>query len=339
MLLQLTDFSSEPLYRQISRQLAERIRRGDVRGRLDSIRSLARGQRVSIHTVERAYNELVNDGLLKSHQDSTFVVPHDIATYVETEHSDDLEDQSSNLQLAHKIQKNFLPAQYMSDEFVSITASSEACDAVGGDLYDYFRIDDSRYGLVIADACGHGFPAALLISQIQAIIKSEVKNGSSLTDTMNFINSHIRATFLKGKFITLFYGIYEKTTGELTYINAGHNFPFVVKQSRQHHFLTTSSPALGLTDAINFNMDSIELEAGDRLVLYTDGITEAMNNNREEFGEERLLDMIKDNNEKSAHELVDNILDQVTEHGQNFMDDRTIMIFDIKQKIQKTRCA
>jgi sigma-B regulation protein RsbU (phosphoserine phosphatase) len=336
MLLQLTDFSSEPLYRQISRQLAERIRRGDVRGRLESIRSLARGQRVSIHTVKRAYNELVRDGLLESHHDSTFVVAPDIPQYNKAEY---MNAELSNLALAQKIQKNFLPAQTMVDDHICITASSEACDAVGGDMYDYFRIDDSRYGLVIADACGHGFAAALLISQIQAIIKSEVKNGSSLTDTMNFINSHIRATFLKGKFITLFYGIYETTTGELTYINAGHHFPFIVKQNRLHQFLTTSSPALGLTDFINFNMDTHQLEAGDRLVLYTDGITEAMNNNREEFGEERLLDMIKDNNEKSAHELVDSILDQVTEHGKNILDDRTIMIFDIKPINQKTRCA
>lgn len=341
MLLQLTDFSPEPLYQQLARQLAERIRRGDLRGRLESIRNMARGQRISIHTVERAYNELINDGLVEARHDSTFVIPKKVPRTSMSDKTMQHTDESTDLVMAQKIQKNFLPAKSMSDEHVSIVASSEACNIVGGDMYDYFRIDDSRYGLVIADASGHGFPAALLISQIQAIIKSEVKNGSSLTDTMRFINSHIRAAFLKSTFITLFYGIYNADNGQMHYINAGHNFPFIIRQNGSHEFLTTSSPALGLTDDINFNTGVIELAQGDRIFLYTDGITEAMNNNREEFGEERLLALIKFNRHKSPTDLLDAILTSVKKYGTpHLMDDRTMMIFEIQNSMKKTaRCA
>ncbi len=341
MLLQLSDFSPEPLYRQLARQLADRIRRGDLRGRLDSIRCMARGQRISIFTVERAYNELINAGLVESRQDSTFVIPPNVPRSSVREQVAQRAYNSIDLMLAQKIQKNFLPATSISDEYVSIVAASEACELVGGDMYDYFRIDDSRYGLVIADACGHGFPAALLISQIQAIIKSEVKNGSSLSETMNFINSHIRATFLKGKFITLFYGIYDAGQEQLVYINAGHNFPILVKKNGEHEFLTQSSPALGLAHDITFNIGHMHLDAGDRLFLYTDGITEAMNKNREEFGEERLLQMIKENRHQQPKDLLKLILNATAQHGQTkFLDDRTMMIFDIRKNHEKNaRCA
>ncbi len=339
MLLQLTDFSPEPLYRQLSRQLAEKIRQGDVQ-RLEPIRRMARGQHLSVNSVERAYNELLIDGLIERSQ-SNYVVSDTALSPQKRDHRNKPSAiKATDLNRAEKIQRHFLPAQTMNDKEVSIAACSRAKENIGGDMYDYFKINESSYGLVIGDACGHGIAAALLISQIQAIIKSEIKNGSSLLDTMQFINSHIRTTFLRGNFITLFYGIYDVSTGTLTYINAGHHFPILIRQNKKHEFLTNSSPALGLADELQFSIGEIQLNPGDKLCLYTDGITEAMNNHREEFGEERLLSLLKKFINLTPENRLDSILHFIEQFGSSHIntDDRTMMIFDLIKK-KTTRCA
>ena len=345
MLLQLTDLSPEPLYRQISRQLAERIRCGELPGGvfLDPVRKLARGQRVSPLTVERAYRELLDEGLIERQENKNYLVsaraksrPSKIAAMEKNKH-DPRPDQEQNRHIA-RIQAKLFPAAAWNNEYMTIAGSCKTCDIIGGDMYDYFPIDRHRLGVVIADACGHGVAAALFISQIQAIIKSEVKNGTSLKETMHFINTHIRTSFIKGTFITLFYGIIDSKAQTITYINAGHNFPFILRKIGDYEFLTNSSPALGLFDEPNFIHGQTDLMPGDRLVAYTDGITEAMNGNREEFGEERLLALVKTNRHREPAELVDFIQSSLdSQDWENNKDDRTLVILHVNEQTSQSQ--
>ncbi|MBN1479356.1 GntR family transcriptional regulator [candidate division KSB1 bacterium] len=339
MLLQITDFSTEPLYRQISQQMGERIRRGDIPGgsALEPVRSLARAQHVSIYTAERAYEELVQQGFVESRQND-YVVKSCVPEKDKAKHT---KSPATDVLLAARMQSNLCPPLPLRDTFVCIQATSQACEMVNGDMYDYFQIEKNRYGLVIGDACGHGVAAALLVSQIQAIFKSEVKNSASLHDTVSFINAHIRASLIRPMFITLFYGIYNAHSDKLTYINAGHNFPFVVRANGNYTFLTASSPALGLADDSHFNIGEMCLQAGDILILYSDGITEAMNNHREEFGEERLLEIVRKNRKLSPAEIMQQILSRLSTHlATDFdTDDRTLLICRFKKHANKqARC-
>lgn len=335
MLLQITDFSTEPLYRQISRQIGERIRRGDLPGgsALEPVRSVARSQHVSIYTVERGYAELIQQGLVESRQNDYLVQPG----IPIKDKNKQLPAQKPDALLAAQMQSNLCPPAPIDDAFVCIEAISQACEMVNGDMYDYFQIEKKRYGMVIGDACGHGVAAALLVSQIQAIFKSEVKNGSSLHNTVSFINAFIRAALIRPMFITLFYGIYDAYSENLTYINAGHTFPFIVRANGDYTVLTASSPALGLADNSQFNMCKMCLQAGDILILYSDGFTEAMNNQREEFGEERLLEIVRENRSLPPAEIMQQILARLSTHlATDFdADDRTLMICRVNERADK----
>lgn len=341
MLLQLTDFSTEPLYRQISQQMGERIRRGDLSAGkpLDPLPAIAREQRVSVSTVKRAFEELHQAGFVEPREDNFVVSARFKKSAKFRKHAVQPEMDHS---FARRIQESLLPPAALCDKNVTITAASHACEFVNGDMYDYFQIDKNRYGIVIADACGHGVSAALLTSQIQAILKSEIKNGTPIRETMTFINAHIRASFVRGKFITLFYGIYDARERSLTYINAGHNFPLLVRKDGAYSFLTNSSPALGLADDITFVKAGIQINPGDKLVLYTDGITEAMNSQYEELGEERLLRFAQENRALSPEELINAIFGLLSSHvsAHKNSDDRTLMILHVKEPAQtKARCA
>jgi phosphoserine phosphatase RsbU/P len=195
----------------------------------------------------------------------------------------------AELSSARHLQNSLLPPPFMQDENVTIAARTLASHVVSGDMYDYFKIDDSRYGFIIADACGHGAAAALLIAQIQTIFKFEKKRSVDISERMRGLNDYIRSSATANKFVTLFFGIYDCTNGQLEYINAGHNFPFVLHPTGEHTFLTTSSPALGILQDAEFAKGSQRLYKDDLIVFYTDGISETMDVEMNEFGEERLL--------------------------------------------------
>ncbi|MBN1561275.1 SpoIIE family protein phosphatase [candidate division KSB1 bacterium] len=341
MLLQLTDFNAEPLYRQISHQVGERIRRGELSDgtSLEPVRTLARRQRVSVHTVERAYQELLKEGLIECHQNHHYLVTPLRKRRQTSCGMADIEipangcrGSEEEIGLARRIQAKSLPAEDFRDENITIAARTRPCESLGGDMYDYFRIDHNRYGVVIADACGHGVPAALLISHIQVLIKSEVKNGTSLEEMMHFINSHIRTSFIKGKFVTLFYGILDVKTWTMIYVNAGHNFPLLVRKTGEYEFLNCSSPALGLYDDIDFAFGLSKTYPGDLLLLYTDGITEAMNDGREEFGERRLLDIVIKNRASEPAQIIASIQRSLSSFvSASCHDDRTLLLLHINE--------
>ena len=214
------------------------------------------------------------------------------------EHSQ-LESLKGDLAIASEIQQAILPRKFPpfpeSVNLLDIAASMQAAKDVGGDFYDFFRIDDDRIGFVIADVSGKGIPAAIFMAVSRTLIRAIGVRGESTAKCITEANRMLANESVDCMFVTVFYGIYELKTGAINYCNAGHNPPYVVKRNGQVDPLPMSQdPMAGAIEGIEYHESSFQLEQGDALVLFTDGVTEAMNTNFEEFGEERLEDTLEE---------------------------------------------
>jgi sigma-B regulation protein RsbU (phosphoserine phosphatase) len=240
------------------------------------------------------------------------------------------------LRIAHEIQVNLLPEEPQEQDGLSIWASTTPSHTVGGDFYDYFIIDGSRLGFVIADACGHGMPAAILISQIQAIVRSEVGNGNTVSRTIRALNRQLHRQAGSGFFATLFYGVIDRSAAMLEYVNAGHDFPFLVRRNGEIVALKSTGPALGVLPEADHEVESISVGEGDCILLYTDGITETTSCAGRQYGESRLRDLLIGNRHSSPREIVRVItkdLEWFTGTCKQ-QDDRTLLALRIDQLVE-----
>jgi serine phosphatase RsbU (regulator of sigma subunit)/DNA-binding transcriptional regulator YhcF (GntR family) len=237
------------------------------------------------------------------------------------------------LETAKRIQVNLLPSQPPDRDEIGMAAFTSPSGAVGGDFYDYFVIDPSRVGLVIADACGNGVPAAMLVSQIQAILRSEVADGRPLQHTLEHLDRHLQKHAESGFFATFFYGILDTTTGALEYANAGHDFPLLVRRNGRTEALKSTGPALGVGADLAHETGYVDRHEGDCLVLYTDGITEATSSRGKQYGEAQLRDMAI----RCRHKSPDEILSFVRYDVERFTspdppdDDMTMMVLKVNR--------
>jgi sigma-B regulation protein RsbU (phosphoserine phosphatase) len=234
----------------------------------------------------------------------------------------------NELRMARQIQANLLPASLPNNDTLSMAAISTPSLTVGGDFYDYIRIDQNQHGIVIADACGKGLPAAMLISQIQAMLKSEINNGNSLQKILGNINNQIVQFTPNDKFVTLFLGIYDEKSKQFEYASAGHNFPILVRASGEYEYLEIGGPALGILKDAIYNTGITILDTDNVMLLYTDGITETINDKQEDYGEERLLNMLVCNRKQSAQDIVEIIIGDLQKFTKMdaLHDDRTMLV-------------
>jgi len=209
-----------------------------------------------------------------------------------------LENLRSDLAVAGEIQHSILPQIFpafpdVSDK-VDIYASMTPTMDVGGDFYDFFRIDDDHIGIVMADVSGKGVPAAIFMAVSRTIIRATGIHGGSTDECMGYVNKLLCNESHDMMFVTVFYGIYRISTGELEYTNCGHNPPFVLKHNNKVERLPyAKNTIVGVIDGEEFQKDSMTLEPGDTIILYTDGVTEAENSEHGEFGESRLEETLK----------------------------------------------
>ena len=190
---------------------------------------------------------------------------------------------------ALKIQKRLLPQQVPQIDGWELAVSWQPASGVGGDCFDAIRFDDSRLALTIADVVGKGIPAALLMSNLQAAVRafaSEAVEPSALCQQVNRI---LCGNLAEGSFISFFYCVLDAAAGVLTYTNAGHYLPMVVRADGTVERLGVGGPVLGVLSDADYEQAQVAAAPGDRIVLFTDGLTEARNAADEEFGEERLL--------------------------------------------------
>ena len=225
------------------------------------------------------------------------------------EHSQ-LESLKRDLTTAREIQQYILPRVFPpfpeDSDKLDIYALMHAAKDVGGDFYDFFRIDDDHIALVMADVCGKGITAALYMAVSRTMIRSKGALCHSASECLTESNRLLAAYSMDCMFITVFYAVYNTKTGLVSYSNAGHNPPHLLHANGTVEELPVpKNIILGAFDGIQYQEDTLQLEQGDTLVMFTDGVTEAMNPDNEEFGIERLDSILGNMAGKNCQEMVE----------------------------------
>ena len=230
---------------------------------------------------------------------------------MQKEHSQ-LESLKNDLSVASEIQQSILPRVFPpfpeDCDKLDIAASMNAAKDVGGDFYDFFRLDEDHIGLVMADVCGKGIPAAIFMAVSRTIIRATGMSGLSPAECITKSNSLLAADSVDCMFVTVFYAIYNLKTGEVNYCNGGHNPPHILKKNGEVIELPKSKDMMvGAFDGVKYHEETLQLEKGDALVMFTDGVTEAMNESREEFGTARLVESLEDVAMRNCKEIIDTV--------------------------------
>lgn len=212
-----------------------------------------------------------------------------------------------DLNISRDIQQAILPKKFppFPDEpNFDIYASMVAAHEVGGDFYDFFLIDDCRLGFVIGDVSGKGVSAAIFMAVSRTLIRATGLKGDTVSECMDYVNNLLCKESVSSMFVTVFYGILNTQTGEVDYVNAGHNPPYILSSNGISKVEMTNGLPLGVIDDFNFESKKIQLKKGDQILLYTDGVVEAFNLEETAYGEEKFENFLN----QSMHHSVETII-------------------------------
>ena len=232
---------------------------------------------------------------------------------------------------ARELQENLLTTSAPSLNGFELAIKWQPAATVGGDYIAAFAVDEQHAALCVADVVGKGLPAALLMSNFQAALKTLSLETLSPAEVSARLNLQLYSNIPLHKFVTAFYGVLNTETRVLTFTNSGHNPPLLVKANGECSWLDVGGSVLGGFPDARFTQAEIKLDHGDRLVLFTDGLTEAMNECGEQFGEERLIELLVQNRELSANELREIVFASVEEFCLDpFEDDAALMVVAVQ---------
>lgn len=240
------------------------------------------------------------------------------------------------LELAQVAQKSLMPQQVPERAGIDTAAFSRPAQVISGDYFDFFDFKDGSQGLTIADVEGHGISASLPMASVQALLRTLVPDSNSPALVASQLHRLMIHNIRFTSFVTLFLASYNMDTRKLTYCNAGHNPPLLYRNGSKGEetiqWLMPNGPAIGLVEEFEFQESSAQLEPGDTIILYTDGVTEAVNNRGEDFGRERLLEAARHTAGSSARIQVNAIRRDLTDFtgGELLADDTTLLIFKIE---------
>ena len=229
-----------------------------------------------------------------------------------------LVDIQGDLTVAREIQHAILPRSFklkMEDaDLVDIYASMVAAKDVGGDFYEFFPIDDHRIGFTIADVSGKGVPAAIFMAVSRTLLKATGMRDVASNVCIQMVNDMLCGESVESMFVTVFYGIYDLKTGEIDFTNAGHNPPYILHADGTVEMLKSEcNLVLGAIEGMTFKNESLRLNPGDALVMFTDGVTEAENKDHEQFGEARLEAALAELKGAESKQIVDTVNAKVKE--------------------------
>ncbi len=229
---------------------------------------------------------------------------------------------------ASEIQQNLLPSQGPEIAGYDIAGFNLPCRAVGGDYFDFLPYRDGRLGLFIADVCGKGLPAALMMSSLQVRVEMLFETEPDAASALTILNRNIARRCPLGRFVTAFYGVLNPHTGELHYANAGHNYPVILRAGGQIEVLRGAGLVMGLFANVSYQPHCVHLQTGDLLALYSDGVTEASSLTGSQFGEQGLTNFLA----ASASDSSEQILTKLVNHVRSwsgasvFADDFTVVL-------------
>jgi sigma-B regulation protein RsbU (phosphoserine phosphatase) len=245
------------------------------------------------------------------------------------------------LALAAEVQQRLLPSHAPEGVAMEIAGFCEPARGVGGDYYDFINFDDSQFGVAIADVAGKGMPAALLMSTVQATLRSlTARNGSNvpasyeLSSIVAKLNRLLFNSTNGEHYVTFFYATFDQTTQRLTYVNAGHNPPLYLEADSNSEFrqLTSGGLIAGAFEHAAYEQETVQMKPNDLLFLYTDGLSEALNMEGEEFGANRIRETLKSIASLSADQIRDVVVRRVKDWcaGMSLYDDLTFVVMKVK---------
>jgi serine phosphatase RsbU (regulator of sigma subunit) len=234
------------------------------------------------------------------------------------------------MNIARTIQQELLPRDFPRGIDFEFSAYSEPSRHVGGDYFDFIATPRKTYGVIIGDASGKGMPAALLISQIQAAMRSEVRHELPLGQVLCNVNDLIQQSADSHKFATLFFAEFDPHTKVLKYSNAGHNYPIVISDTYKQR-LDRGGMVLGAFPNLSYEQGEVQLSTNDVLLMYTDGLNEATNDDDEQYGEERIVNLITSHRHLRPREIERKIIEDVKKFvgSGNLQDDMTLVVLKV----------
>ncbi len=294
------------------------IAKGDLTIRIDG-----REKEDEIGALSKAFNIMVDD--LRRHIDKL------------TETTKAKERAESELKLAWDIQKRFLPGEFPAMPAIDVWGTCRPAREVGGDYFDFFHISGDDYGLVIGDVSGKGVSAALFMAVSRTLFRMLSLRNLRPDEVLTEFNDRLVALDQGlNMFITMYYGVYNIRSGRLAYSSAGHNMPFLKSGGNGDRGFSQlpgmKTMVAGIMDGVEMGAGEASLTGGDAIVLYTDGMTEAVNRESEEFGENRLETLLNQYADLSAEEMGRKLIDAVAAHqtGMPQFDDMTVFIMKVK---------
>ncbi len=243
----------------------------------------------------------------------------------------------AELNVAQNIQKGILSRDFPDNESYGVYADMRMATEVGGDFYDYFLIDDTHLAIVVGDVSGHGMAAAMFMTLSKTLIKVYSQSLIFTDKVFEHTNRYLQQSNPEKFFVTCWLGCIDLTTGVLSYSNAGHNFPVIIRNGGEPEFLKSEPNfVLGRKRLARYMENKIKLHPGDKLVLYTDGVSEAQAVDESFFGNDRLIDVLTVNKEKNQKELVLSLRKAVNEFekGNDKYDDVTVLALSFKKKLE-----
>ena len=227
---------------------------------------------------------------------------------------DQLTALQSELGVANQIQQSILPTDFPASDGYGIFGSMEPAKEVGGDFYDVVRLEEDCVGLTIADVSDKGVPAALFMMSSRTMMKGAAISARQPGEVLAMVNSMLAEDNDPQMFVTVLYAVYDPATGSLTYSSGGHDTPLVVHRDGSSELLPlTGGIVLGIMPELDFNEKCVTLAPGDTVICYTDGVTEAMNGDGEQFGIERLRQTFLETPPSDARDAVSKIFDAVSD--------------------------
>lgn len=261
-----------------------------------------------------------------------FVMMTSIMTYTERQRNLALERSrlKSELEVANVIQHSLLPnitEDYPGRSEIDVSASMVAAKEVGGDFYDIFFVDKDRIVFLIGDVSGKGVPAALFMANAKITLQNCIRDISKLSTAVEAANNALCSGNEAEMFVTLWVGILDLQSGELNYVNAGHNSPIIVTDEKAEYLNTRGNFVLAGMEDMLYKENKLKLNKGDMIYLYTDGVTEAENAKKELYGEDRLISCFENAKGLTAQQIIENVTKSVDEfvNAHDQFDDITML--------------